>query len=124
MRQEALAPGFTSAQTISVLAGSSVMLTMSMGMRQSWGLFSVPITQDLGISIADFMLAIAIQNLVWGMTQPLIGAYADKFGCRLVAILGTLLYAAGIGVTMAATGTLMLIIGLGVMVASRCLVPR
>ena len=116
MRQEALAPGFTSAQTISVLAGSSVMLTMSMGMRQSWGLFSVPITQDLGISIADFMLAIAIQNLVWGMTQPLIGAYADKFGCRLVAILGTLLYAAGIGVTMAATGTLMLIIGLGVMV--------
>jgi predicted MFS family arabinose efflux permease len=116
MRQEALAPGFTSAQTISVLAGSSVMLTMSMGMRQSWGLFSVPITQDLGISIADFMLAIAIQNLVWGMTQPLIGAYADKFGCRLIAILGTLLYAAGIGVTMAATGTLTLIIGLGVMV--------
>lgn len=116
MRQDALAPGFTSAQTISVLAGSSVMLTMSMGMRQSWGLFSVPVTQDLGITVADFMLAIAIQNLVWGATQPIIGAYADKFGARMVAVLGTLLYAAGIGVTMAATGTLMLIIGLGVMV--------
>lgn len=116
MRQEALAPGFTSTQTMAVLVGSSIMLTMSMGMRQSWGLFSVPVTQDLGISVADFMLAIAVQNLVWGATQPIIGAYADKFGCRLVAVLGTLLYAAGIGVTMAATGTVMLIIGLGVMV--------
>ena len=92
------------------------MLTMSMGMRQSWGLFSVPITQDLGVSVADFMLAIAVQNLVWGATQPIVGAYADKFGSRLVAVLGTLLYAAGIGVTMAATGTLMLIIGLGFMI--------
>jgi hypothetical protein len=82
MRQDAIAPGYTSAQTIAVLAGSSVMLTMSMGMRQSWGLFSVPITQDLGISVADFMLAIAIQNLVWGATQPIVGAYADKFGSR------------------------------------------
>ena len=116
MRQEALAPGFTSTQTMAVLVGSSIMLTMSMGMRQSWGLFSVPVTQDLGISVADFMLAIAVQNLVWGATQPIIGAYADKFGCRLVAVLGTLLYASGIGVTMAATGTVMLIIGLGVMV--------
>ena len=92
------------------------MLTMSMGMRQSWGLFSVPITQDLGVSVADFVPAIAVQNLVWGATQPIVGAYADKFGSRLVAILGTLLYAAGIGVTMAATGTLMLIIGLGFMI--------
>ena len=116
MRQDALAPGFTSAQTIAVLAGSSVMLTMSMGMRQSWGLFSVPITQDLGISVADFMLAIAIQNLVWGATQPIVGAYADKFGSRWVAVTGTLLYAAGIGITMAASNALMLIIGLGVLV--------
>tara|TARA_B100000676_G_C18028763_1_gene817253 strand:- start:521 stop:1774 length:1254 start_codon:yes stop_codon:yes gene_type:complete len=109
-------PGYTRQQTVAVLVGSSIMLTMSMGMRQSWGLFSVPITQDLGVSVADFMLAIAVQNLVWGATQPIVGAYADKFGSRMVAVLGTLLYAAGIGVTMAATGTLMLIIGLGFMI--------
>jgi MFS family permease len=108
--------GYTSAQTTAVLVGSSIMLSMSMGMRQSWGLFSGPVTQDLGITVADFMLAIAIQNIVWGISQPVIGAYADKFGCRLIGILGTLLYAAGIGVTMAATGTFMLIIGLGVMI--------
>ena len=109
-------PGYTRQQTVAVLVGSSIMLTMSMGMRQSWGLFSVPITQDLGVSVADFMLAIAVQNLVWGATQPIVGAYADKFGSRLVAVVGALLYAAGIGVTMAATGTLMLIIGLGFMI--------
>ena len=108
--------GYTSAQTIAVLTGSSVMLTMSMGMRQSWGLFIAPVTQDLGVSVADFTLALAIQNLVWGVTQPVIGAYADKFGCRVMTVFGTFLYAAGIGVTMIATGPGMLIIGLGVMI--------
>ncbi len=116
MSETVIPTGFTRAQTVAVLAGSSVMLTMSMGMRQSWGLFSVPVTQDLGITVADFMLAIAIQNIVWGATQPIIGAYADKFGCRMMTIFGTFLYAAGIGVTMAATGTWMLILGLGVMI--------
>ena len=108
--------GYTSAQTIAVLTGSSVMLTMSMGMRQSWGLFITPVTQDLGVSVADFTLAIAIQNLVWGVTQPIIGAYADKFGCRMMPILGTFLYAAGIVVTMLATGPALLIIGLGMII--------
>jgi predicted MFS family arabinose efflux permease len=108
--------GFTSAQTTAVLVGSSVMLTMSMGMRQSWGLFIAPVTQDLGVSVADFTLAIALQNLIWGVTQPVIGAYADKFGCRTMTVFGTFLYAAGIGVTMAATGPATLILGLGVMI--------
>ena len=110
------AQGYTSAQTISVLTGASLMLTMSMGMRQSFGLFVLPVTQDLGISVADFTLAIAIQNFTWGLTQPLIGAFADRFGCRIMCILGSLLYAAGLGVTMMAEGPIALWIGLGVMV--------
>jgi len=109
-------PGYTSAQTVSVLTGASVMLTISMGMRQTWGLFVTPVTQDLGITIADFTLAIAIQNFTWGLTQPLIGAFADKFGCRLMTVLGTFLYAAGLGVTILATGPIGLWIGLGLMV--------
>jgi len=109
-------PGYTSAQTISVLTGASLMLTMSMGMRQSFGLFVNPVTQDLGISVADFTLAIALQNLTWGLSQPLIGAIADRLGCRVMTILGSLLYAAGLGVTMIATGPVMLWLGLGVMV--------
>ncbi len=110
------APGYSSAQTISVLTGASLMLTMSMGMRQSFGLFVTPVTQDLGISVADFTLAIALQNLTWGLSQPLIGAFADRVGCRTMCILGSLLYAAGLGVTMMATGPVALWIGLGVMV--------
>ena len=108
--------GFTSAQTIAVLTGSSIMLTMSMGMRQSWGLFITPVTQDLEITIADFTLAIALQNLIWGVTQPIIGAFADKFGCRIMTVFGCFLYAAGIGVTMVASGPFLLILGMGVLI--------
>ena len=108
--------GYSSAQTIAVLTGASVMLTMSMGMRQSFGLFVAPMTQDLGISVADFTLAIAIQNLTWGLSQPFIGAFADKFGCRMMTVFGSLLYAAGLGVTMMAEGPVALWIGLGFMI--------
>jgi MFS family permease len=96
--------------------GASLMLTMSMGMRQSFGLFVNPVTQDLGISVADFTLAIALQNLTWGLSQPLIGAVADRIGCRTMTILGSLLYAAGLAVTISASGPLALWIGLGIMV--------
>lgn len=116
MPQTITPTSYTSAQTISVLTGASIMLTMSMGMRQSFGLFVTPVTQDLGISVADFTLAIAIQNLTWGLFQPLIGAFADKFGCRIMTILGSLLYAAGLGVTMMAEGPIALWIGLGFMI--------
>ena len=102
--------------TLAVLAGASVMLTMSMGMRQSFGLFVTPVTQDIAITVADFTLAIAVQNLVWGISQPLIGGIADKFGCRVVTLLGTLLYAAGLTITMFASGRVELVLGLGVMV--------
>ena len=108
--------GYSSAQTIAVLTGASVMLIMSMGMRQSFGLFVAPVTQDLGISVADFTLAIAIQNLTWGLSQPFIGAFADKFGCRMMTVFGSLLYAAGLGVTMMAEGPVALWIGLGFMI--------
>jgi MFS family permease len=92
------------------------MLTMSMGMRQSFGLFVTPVTQDIGISVADFTFAIAVQNIVWGMTQPFTGALADRFGCRAITVFGSLLFAAGLVVTMQATGPLTLLIGMGVMI--------
>ena len=108
--------GATRAQTLSILTGASVMLSLAMGMRQSLGLFLDPITRDLGISAADFTFALAIQNIVWGVTQPFIGALADRWGCRLVAVGGTLIYAAGLGLTMVATGPLALTLGSGVLI--------
>lgn len=54
--------GYTRAQTLTVLTGASVMLTLSMGMRQSFGLFVTPATEDIGVTVADFTLALAVQN--------------------------------------------------------------
>ncbi|OGA26806.1 MAG: MFS transporter [Betaproteobacteria bacterium RIFCSPLOWO2_02_FULL_65_24] len=104
------------AQAIAVLTGASIMLTMSMGMRQSFGLFVTPITQDVGVSVSDFTFALAVQNIVWGMTQPFTGAIADRFGCRTITVLGSLLFTAGLIVTMLATGSVTLLIGMGLMI--------
>ena len=107
---------FADPATVAVLVGASIMLTMSMGMRQSFGLFVTPVTQSVGISVADFTFAIALQNIVWGMTQPLSGAVADRFGCRAITVFGSLLYIGGLLVTMYATGPISLIIGMGLMI--------
>lgn len=104
------------AQTWPILAGASVMLSLSMGMRQSLGLFVLPVTRDIGVTAADFTFAIAVQNIVWGVTQPLFGALADRFGVRLVALLGTLIYAAGMAVTMTAHGAGALMLGAGILI--------
>ena len=101
---------------IAILAGASVMLSLSMGMRQSIGLFMLPVTRDLALSVADFTLAIAVQNIVWGATQPFVGALADRYGCRMVALAGTLLYAAGLGLPILSPGVPGFMIGLGLLV--------
>ncbi len=109
-------PKISQAQMYSVLIGASLMLTMSMGMRQSFGLFVTPITQSIGVSVSDFTLALALQNIIWGVTQPFTGAVADKFGVRIITLLGSVLFAAGLSVTMVATGPVTLIIGMGVLI--------
>ena len=58
-------------QRWSILVGASVLLSLAMGMRQSFGLFQTPVIRDIGITTADFSLATAIQNVVWGVTQPM-----------------------------------------------------
>jgi len=116
MSDESKAGGSTRAVTIAVLLGASLMLTMSMGMRQSFGLFVTPITRDIGVSVASFTFALAVQNIMWGITQPLTGAIADRFGCRAVTVSGSLLYAAGLVVTMMATGPIALLLGMGLMI--------
>jgi MFS family permease len=99
-----------------IMGGAAVMLSLAMGMRQSWGLFQPAMIQDIGISAADFSLAIAIQNIVWGATQPFFGAYADKHGVRPVVIFGVVIYAIGLAISIYATSALMLILGSGLCV--------
>ena len=79
-----------------VLIAGCVILMFSFAVRASFGVFQIPIAADFGWLRADFSLAIAIQNLAWGIGQPLFGALAERFGDRKAIVTGALLYAAGL----------------------------
>jgi len=79
-----------------LLALSGVIIALCMGLRQSLGIFMRPMTVELGLSAATFGFAIALQNIVWGVSQPFVGAVADRYGARPVLIATALIYAAGL----------------------------
>src|SRR5260221_2240813 len=89
---------------IPILAGAAIMLTVSMGIRQSLGLFMQPLTRDIGLTISDFTLAIAIQNLFWGFLQPVSGGLVVRFGFRPILVGGALLYLVGLAVLAGSRG--------------------
>lgn len=100
-----------------VVIGAGILcLILAMGIRQSFGIFLTPIAMDLEVGRQVFGLAIAIQNLLWGLAQPFAGAFADKFGAMRVTIAGAVLYAAGIGLAAFAADPLALNVSLGVLV--------
>ena len=106
-----IAPSGSQARLI--LIGTALLLTLGMGIRQSFGLFLTPITHDLAVTAADFTLALAIQNIVWGLSQALVGAIADRFGLRITMIAGAAIYVVGLGIMAAAQGALALIVSGG-----------
>jgi MFS family permease len=106
----------TSYQRWSILIGASVMLSLSMGMRQSFGLFQPSILHDTQITSADFSLATAIQNIVWGITQPFVGMFADRYGSRYVMIGGVFVYMLGLVTMIFSTTALAFIFGAGICV--------
>lgn len=103
---------------IPILIGVSVLMSLGMGLRQSLGLFMTPAVKDLGITVADFTLAIAVQNLAWGFLQPFAGAFAERFGFRPVLTAGACFYVAGMAMLGAASGVVMVILGAGVLVGA------
>ena len=102
------------AQSWAILGGAAVMLSLAMGMRQSWGLFQPHMIRDIGITAADFSLAIAIQNIVWGITQPFVGMFADRHGVRPVVLAGVTVYALGIVISIFAHSVLVFTFGAGI----------
>ncbi len=99
-----MTPSSTSGHTRLILIGAALLLTLGMGMRQSLGLFLTPVTRDLAVTAAEFTLSVAIQNIVWGLSQAPIGAIADRFGLRVTLIAGAAIYVVGLGVMAAAGG--------------------
>jgi len=79
-----------------LLALSGVIISICIGLRQSLGIFMRPMTLEFGISAATFGFSIALQNIVWGLSQPFVGAVADRHGARPVLIATALVYAAGL----------------------------
>ena len=99
-----------------ILIGAAVMLTLVMGLRQSLGLFVQPAVRDLSLAVADFTLAIAIQNLAWGLAQPFTGALVVRAGFRSVMVAGGVLYTLGLVCLAMAQGVLMVTLGAGVLI--------
>ncbi|MEI4485008.1 MFS transporter [Frigidibacter sp. MR17.14] len=116
MHQDARAPG---GLITPVLIGGCIIILLGFSVRASFGVFQLPIAQEFGWPRAEFSLAIAIQNLAWGIGQPIFGAIAERWGDRLAIILGALMYAAGLvlsawAVTPAQMQMLEILVGFGI----------
>jgi len=108
----------TSLFTPVLIAGCFILMT-GFAVRSSFGVFQIPIAEEFGWLRSEFSLAIAIQNLAWGIGQPIFGAFAEKYGERLAIIVGALMYAAGLvfsafAVTPEAHQLLEILVGFGV----------
>jgi MFS family permease len=108
----------SSNQARSILIGTALLLSLGMGIRQSFGLFLAPVTHDLAVTAGDFTLALAVQNIVWGLSQALVGAAADRFGLRITMMAGAAIYVVGLSIMAAAQGALALIISGGLIGAA------
>ena len=86
-----------------ILIMGSIILLINFAIRASFGVFQIPIANEFGWAREEFSLALAIQNLAWGIGQPIFGAIADKLGDRKAIILGALVYAAGLVLSAFAT---------------------
>ncbi len=86
-----------------IILAAGTILAINMGIRQTFGLYLKPVTQDLQVSREVFALSIALLNLLWGFGSPFAGALSDKFGVLWVVLAGAALYVAGL-IVMASSG--------------------
>ena len=98
-----------------IICGCAIAL-LSFGPRSSLGFFIQPMSRDLAWGRDVFGLALALQNLLWGLGQPIAGAIADRFGLLRVMVVGALLYAGGLLMMRYASSPASLDLGAGVMI--------
>ncbi len=109
------APGERSARRVTLAAAAVLLVTM--GARQSLGLFISPLHGSTGLGIASISLALAVAQLMWGVIQPIAGAAADRHGPARVLVAGLLVLAIGMAMTPFMTSGLGLIVSLGILSA-------
>ena len=88
-----------SASLTPVLVVGCIIIMVSFAIRASFGVFQLPVAAEFGWARSEFSMAIAIQNLAWGIGQPIFGAIAEKIGDRRAIVMGALTYAAGMVLT-------------------------
>ncbi len=99
-----------------LLVAAGLLLGISMGVRQTFGLFVSPISDDMGIGRGDFSLMVAAQNIIWGAMAPLFGIAADRYGTARVIAFGGLCYGLGMVIMAAGDSLTTLHLGGGVLV--------
>ena len=102
-----------------ILVGGSLILLIGFAIRSTFGLYQIPIAEQFLWARSEFSLAIAIQNLAWGIGTPIFSAFAEKFGDRKAVVIGILLYAIGLLISSSASSPeahqfLNVIIGFGI----------
>lgn len=101
-----------------VTLAAAGILMVSMGIRQSFGLFVSPVNTTTGLGIATISLALAIGQFTWGAIQPIAGAIADRYGPRAVLVAGLVIMAAGCALTPFVEGGFGLAVTLGLLAAT------
>src|SRR5258706_12624588 len=106
-----------SRKQIGIIIAAGLVFALIFGVRQSVALFIGPLNSATGLGIASISLAFACAQLMWGVTQPLAGAVADKYGTGRVIAIGAVLAMLGTVLTPHATSTWMLVLLIGVVAA-------
>ena len=101
-----------------VLVCGGLILTLGMGIRHGFGLFLQPMSADLHWGRETFALAMAVQNLVWGATQPFAGMLADKHGSGRVVLGGVALYVLGLVLMAHQTAPWTFVLSAGVLIGA------
>ena len=107
--------GWLRTHAVRILAGALV-ISLALGIRQTFGLFVAPYADERGVAIGSLAFAIALQNLIWGLAQPLTGAATDRWGATGVIVVGAALYAAGLTLAAVVPTASAALVGIGILV--------
>jgi MFS family permease len=100
-----------------IVSGCAVA-AIAFGARSTFGLFTIPVTEDMGFSRETYGLAMAVQNLIWGLMQPIAGGLADRYGTGRALALGAVVYASGLGLMAFASDPGLLNLSGGILVGA------
>ncbi|HYZ30900.1 MAG TPA: MFS transporter [Crenalkalicoccus sp.] len=100
---------------LSAVAAAAASISLALGVRQTFGLFLLPLSTEAGLSPVWLGAAVALHNLMWGLGQPVTGALADRFGAGRIMAGGALVFAAGLAMPALAPHPLTLLLGVGVL---------